>query len=505
MTDICSILPSIELAIKEELAASNTPGLGVGLVHDGALVFGKGYGLARVDEQAPVSLDTVFKWGSISKPFTCIAFFQLWEKGMVHLDDKVNDYLKNGWIRKKHETWPDITFKHLLTHTSGIGEARRFTDIFYPGFRLLTYDNKPVPPMSTFHELPQYAQSPAGQKYAYSNIGGSILGYVIELVSGESFQDYMVHHVLEPLGMHNSDFDRSERVNHALAAGYKYKKGMLVPAKPWNNIIKPSGGLHASLEDMSKFVACMLNKGELNGTRLLKRDTVELIWKPHYWAHESFKETNSIGFIFRVGRLNERRVVWHTGGLSGFTSTMDLFPDENTGLYLVANLSETLHHRITLRLRHRLLKLLTNAKQTLVPTIDGNKAYWKDIKGYYGPYPGWLANTRTILDGVDFKISEKEDHLVFSSLFGENQKGIKLNPTNDPLVYQYPAGETDYADYMVKLGVTLNKDGVVSSIGMDLHEYRKNRFLNTARFKIYVLIATLVMVAALSIAMAFIP
>nr|MDO8117836.1 serine hydrolase domain-containing protein [Candidatus Sigynarchaeota archaeon] len=341
MTDIASEIPAIECIINQELATSKAPGLEVGIVQDGRFVFGKGYGFARLDDKIPVTLDTVFRWGSISKPFTCIAFFQLWEQGKFNLDDSVNTYLKNGWIRKKHANWPDITFKHLLTHTSGIGEARRFSDVFYPSFRLLTYDDKPVPPMSTFHELPQYVQGPAGQKYAYSNIGGFIIGYIIELVSGESYQDYMIRHVLDPLGMHDSDFDRSDRVNQALSTGYKLKKGMLVPAKLWNNIIKPSGGLHASIGDMAKFVICLLNKGELNGNRLLKPDPIELIWNPHYWAHASFKNENSMGYIFRIGKLNGKRVAWHTGGLSGFTSTLDLIPDDNIGLYTVANLSET--------------------------------------------------------------------------------------------------------------------------------------------------------------------
>ncbi|NMC06889.1 MAG: beta-lactamase family protein, partial [Candidatus Lokiarchaeota archaeon] len=289
MIDVTPLLPRIEAVIQQELASSHAPGLVVGIVQDGVLLLGKGHGFADLERKTPMTPRTVMRWASISKLFTCIGIFQQWEKGKFQLDDPVNKYLVKGKIIPKKKDWPDVTFKHLLTHTAGIGELRRGADILVKGFRLLTFDERPVPPLGTIHDLDLPLSAPPGSKYAYSNIGGSLLGFLTQIFSGEDFQEYMIKHIFTPLGMDHSDFDRGPRVDGLAARGYKYAQGALVPATPWNNIIKPSGGLASTLEDMAKFAACLLRKGVYDGGKLLRPETLDLIWTPHYWGHDAFK------------------------------------------------------------------------------------------------------------------------------------------------------------------------------------------------------------------------
>lgn len=481
----------IETIIGDELEKSHVPGLAVGIVQGDKLAFVKCHGYTDVEGKIPITPATAFHWASISKLFTCIGIFQQWEENKFKLNDPVNHYLSKGKLLRKKQSWPEVTFEHLLTHTAGIGELRRGADLFRKGFRLLTYDEKPVPPLSTLHDLPLHLSSPAGKKYAYSNIGGSLLGFLTEIFSGEDFQAYMIQRVLDPLGMVHSDFDNSDRVNDRLARGYKYKKGTLQLAKPWHNIIKPSGGLVTPLDDMVKFAACLLRKGKFDGKQLLKPETLDLIWTPHYWAHESLKETDAIGYIFRIQQLNGKKILWHTGGMSGFTATLDLIPGDGVALLTEANLGESLHSRITFRLRHRILKVLTGATDAFDPSrYQPDTTWWPDIKGHYGGYPGWLSNTRVIVNGIDFKVQEKDGHLVLSSLFGEHKNGTVLYPTADPLVYEYPRGDAGDIDYTSSIGFTRSqKTGKVieMSIG-DMDKLRKNPGWRTFRFTISMLV-----------------
>jgi CubicO group peptidase (beta-lactamase class C family) len=505
MTGISALLPAIQAIIDEELANSHSPGIVVGIVQGDELVFGKGFGLADIEHKTPMTPQTVMRWGSISKLFTCIGIFQQWEQGKFQLGDPVNKYLKKGKIVPKRKDWPEVTFEHLLTHTAGIGEVRRGADVLVKGFRLLTYDDEPVPPLSTLHDLPLPLSAPPGSKYAYSNIGGSLLGFLTEIFSGKGFQQYMIDNIFTPLGMDSSDFDRSPRISNDRAArGYKYKKGKLVPATVWNNVIRPSGNLSSSLEDMAKFASCLLKKGEFRGGRLLDPKTFDLIWTPHYWAHEAFKDDDSLGYIFRLQRLNGKRVVWHTGGVSGFTSTFDIIPDEGIGLLTSANFSQTLSHRITLRLRHRILKAICGAENRFDP--EGHvpdKSLWPQMKGYYGGGPGWLSNTRIIVAGVDFKVFEREGHLVLSSLFGDHKKGTTLFPTADPLVYEYPIDDGGDIGFTSRIGFNSDKQrGKITGMTIgDQDALRKNPLVNTFRFKVLVIVITVA--ATISLLAAF--
>ncbi|MEX2680068.1 MAG: serine hydrolase domain-containing protein [Candidatus Sigynarchaeota archaeon] len=504
MIDIAVLLPSIESIVNEELAKSHVPGIVVGLVNGDGLVFGKGYGLADIEKNTPMTTRTVMRWGSISKLFTCIGVFQQWERGQFQLADPVNKYLKRGKIVPKRKDWPEVTFEHLLTHTAGIGEIRRGADLLVKGFRLLTYDDKPVPALSSLHDLDLPLSAPPGSKYAYSNIGGSLLGFLTEIFSGKDFQRYMIDNVFTPLGMDDSDFAWKTRSTAPHARGYKYEKGKLRPARIWNNIITPSGGLAATLEDMAKFASCLIKKGKHDSGQLLDPKTFDLLWTPHYWAHNSFKDCDSLGYIFRLQRLNGERIVWHTGGLSGFTSTFDILPDEGIGLITSANLSETLSSRITLRLRHRILKVICGAENRFDPVAFApDKSWWPDMKGYYGGQPGWLSNTRVIALGLDFKVSEKEGHLILSSLFGVHKKGTKLYPTADPLVYEYPVDDGADIDYVSRIGfIPGEQQGKIAGLAIgDQNTLRKNTLVNTFRFKMLVIViliaVTITLIAAL--------
>lgn len=194
-------------------------GLAVALVRDGRLAWFHGQGVANVTTGQPVTEDTVFRIGSLTKTVTAVAIMQLWERGLVDLDAPANDYLTAFQLTPVRPNLQPATVRHLLTHTSGVGYWRRLSDLLRPALgsgvqaaRLL--------PLGVYYRrgLPQEIQP--GTKWVYSNHGFAALGQIVEDVTGQTLADYLREHVFDPLGMEHTDLVRSDRVRPGLATGY---------------------------------------------------------------------------------------------------------------------------------------------------------------------------------------------------------------------------------------------------------------------------------------------
>ncbi|MEX2684852.1 MAG: serine hydrolase domain-containing protein [Candidatus Sigynarchaeota archaeon] len=476
---------SIDALVDSCFTGSGIPGLAVGIVHEGRLVHVKCSGYADIERKTPVNTCTAFRLASISKTLTTVGLLQLWEKGRFQLDEPVNKYLPKGKVVVK-AGWPDVTFTHLLTHQAGIGEMLQKRDLFKPGFGLLVKGrDTPVPPLSTIHDKPLRPEVAAGTKYAYSNIGFSLLGYIIEQLSGESFRDYMVNHVMDPLDMCHSDFLPTARIGDCEARGYKQSFGRLVPAAYYQNIIAPAGNLISSLEDMAKFAAMLLAKGALpGGSRLLKASTIDMAFTPHYWASDTLKDDVAIGLCFHLYRINGARIVEHGGATSGFTSVLSLVPSENLALLVFCNKDEIFGPRRTQEIKHRILTLLLGEERASGPGTSARGLASVDVTGYYGPLPGVLTNTRIIgYYGGDFKISARGDALCLSSFYGTRRKGVELLATGERNHFlvsnpKKPDARQEHLSFIE------DDHGRVTGLALEHFKLRKNNLANTFRFKI---------------------
>jgi CubicO group peptidase (beta-lactamase class C family) len=490
MASIRERIASIDALVEANFSGSGIPGLAVGIVHEGQLVHVKCMGSANLGKSAPVDPSTAFRLASISKAFTAVGLLQLWESNMIQLDGCVNECLPKGKVLVK-EGWPEVTFIHLLTHQAGIGEILQKRDLFKPGYGLLVKGRgTPVPPLSTIHEKPLKPEVAAGTKYAYSNIGFSLLGYIIEQLSGESFRDYMVKHVLEPLGMGHSDFLPTARLGNNEAKGYKRSLGRIVPATYYQNIIAPAGNLISSIDDMARYAAMLLAKGALpNGERLLKASTVDMAFAPRYWASESLKDDVSIGLCFHLYRINNVHVVEHTGATSGFTSAMSLVPSMDLAVLVFSNMDEIFGARRTLEIKHKILAHLLGGEMSLSSPTNEKTSIAKKALGYYGPLPGVLTNTRILgYYGGDFKISVRGNKLVLSTFYGSRRKGVELveaGGTNHFTVanLKMPSARSEHVAF------TEDGTGHVTGLALEHFKLRKNNLVATMRFKVYLLVA----------------
>jgi CubicO group peptidase (beta-lactamase class C family) len=301
------------------LARDDIAGAVVVIVKDGQVLTQRGFGFADVAKRTPVDpATTLFRAGSISKLFTWTAVMQLVEKGKLDLDADINRYL--DFSIPPYQGQP-ITLRNLMTHTPGFEEVARGGIRFKSTVPTLGDALKQWTPRRVFAP---------GSTPAYSNYGAALAGYIVERVSGESFDAYIEQHIFQPLGMDHSSFRQPlpAALLPSMAQGYPVASG---PPKPYELIlVPPAGSLSMSGADAAKFMISHLN----HAAGLLSADTADRMHDPSY---ESVAGTNRMALGFYEQRLNDRLVIAHGGDLNYFHSYLWLIPSENVGIFFSVN------------------------------------------------------------------------------------------------------------------------------------------------------------------------
>jgi CubicO group peptidase (beta-lactamase class C family) len=322
-------LARIESWAKALVDSRKLPGVLTAVARRGKLAHFHVTGLADVARNKPLRADTVFRFYSMTKPLTSVAIMMLYEEGRFQLDDPIARFIPAfkstrvyaGGARGKIDTVPaerDITFRDLLTHTSGLTygfmEAHPVDGAYRAAgidFQLGETSLKEM--VERAAGMPLLAQP--GTRWNYS-IATDVLGYLTEAISGEAFDIYLRERVLKPLKMVDTDFFVREESHSRFAANYAPdpKGGLQLiddPAK--SRYLKPrllnsgGGGLVSTAADYLRFCQFLLNKGELDGVRLLGRKTVELMTSNHLkgdmgdMGAPRFSESTYVGIGFGLG------------------------------------------------------------------------------------------------------------------------------------------------------------------------------------------------------------
>jgi len=278
----------------------------------GKILVGKGYGMANFEHNAPVTPQTKFRLASNSKQFTAMAIMQLHERGMLNVNDTVSKYLPD------YPKGDQFTIHHLLTHTSGIPELLSF-----PEFRQrITLPATPEQIIAHFKDKP--FDFPPGDRYRYSNSGYILLGYLVEKISGKSYDQFLRENIFQPLGMKNSGSDTHRELLSNRASGYAMTDDGLVNAD-FIDMTNPVGGgsLYSTIEDMYLWDRALYTE------KLVKRGTLDKIFTP-------FKDNYAYGW--HVESLFNRKLINHTGGIQGFRALIQRFEDEDVCIIVLSNL-----------------------------------------------------------------------------------------------------------------------------------------------------------------------
>jgi CubicO group peptidase (beta-lactamase class C family) len=319
--DIGAFLDGI---MPQQLAREGIAGAVVSVVKDGKVLFAKGYGYSDVEKKTPVSPDnTLFRPGSISKLFTWTAIMQLVEQGKLDLDRDVNDYLDF----KIPATYPQpITLRNVMTHTPGFEETAQ---------ELFVANAKDLKPLGTYlkEHLPERVYPP-GTTPAYSNYATTMAGYIVQRVSGQSFDDYIDEHILKPLSMTHSTFRQPlpETLRPLMSKGYELASQ---PAKDFEFVEAfPAGSSSVSAIDMTRFMIAHLQDGQLDGAQVLKPETARLM---HARQFENLPGMNAMALGFYEETRNGHRIIGHGGDTQYFHSDLHLIPDAQVGFFVSYN------------------------------------------------------------------------------------------------------------------------------------------------------------------------
>jgi CubicO group peptidase (beta-lactamase class C family) len=315
----------LEQTVAAALATGKLAGLAVGIVQDSAIVYTKGFGVRNVETGEPVTAASLFHLASVSKPFSATAIMQLVEQGKVALDDPVVEHLPD--FRLADARYAEITIRQLLNHTAGMPDVA---------------DYEWETPQTDEGALERYARSLTDQtlsaapdeKFAYSNMAFEVLGALIARVTGMSFEAYMKTQILTPLGMHRSTFLRSE-VPAALATTPHVgeERATVSPVYPYNRRHAPSSTLHSNAREMCRWALTNLNRGDLDGVRILQPASYDLLFK----RYRETSEGNAIGLSWFHADYKGHRRISHGGGDTGYASYLALFPDQGAAVAVMAN------------------------------------------------------------------------------------------------------------------------------------------------------------------------
>jgi len=325
--DYVPVVRMLERFIAHERAAKGIDAISIALVDDRETVWAAGFGLARPVDSVPATASIVYRVGAVSQCLSAIALLQLAEQGRVQLDAPVSRYLPE--FAPHNPFGGAVTLRQLLAHHGGLVREPPAGHYFDPAPPSLAATVASLNRTSLVY--------PPGSRLKYSNAGATVLGRVIEQVTGEAFPAAMARRVLAPAGMGASAYYPPGAADTALAAAVMWAPdGRRFPAPAFSLGTGPASELHATVGDLARLLSVLLQGGRTpGGGRLLRRQTLERMCTPLF-APRGAAEGAGLGFF--VTRWEGRRRVGHDGAVYGFATQLGALPDERLGVVVVATL-----------------------------------------------------------------------------------------------------------------------------------------------------------------------
>ncbi len=370
---------TLEPRLREEVAGlmnrTGVPGVAIGILHRGeSITFG--CGVTSVEHPLPVTDETLFQIGSITKTFTGTAIMSLVEKGVLDLDAKVRSYVPDFRVSDE-EASREATIRQLLTHQGGWAG-----DFFHGTGAGEDAIGRYVADMA---ELPQLA--PIGTHWSYNNAGFGVAGHVMEVVTGKCYEAFLSEQVLAPLGLERTFFGPGEVITHSFAVGHIVVEGKAQVARPWalDRAIYPAGGITCHVNDLLRYARFHLGDGRAaDGTSVLSRESLTTMHTPQVAVREGESWGLSWGI---VDDIEGARQVRHGGGTKGQVSLLVMVPEHEMAVAILTNADRG--GLITDEVRRWVLKELLGLEAPRAEPIDAEE---QDLAQYAGHYCGYYMD-----------------------------------------------------------------------------------------------------------------
>jgi CubicO group peptidase (beta-lactamase class C family) len=389
------LLSEVDGLVRTLMRKNHIPGLSIGMVHEGKTLVLRGYGSADLENEIPVTPDTIFRAYSIAKLLTGLEVVRLAEEGLIDLDEPLESAVPEWSGMRYHEPSEPVTVRHLLAHRGGLPRNSNFhPDGGVPIDEVLR--------LTVESMAGTRGARPAGVRYQYSNVGYNVLGRAVEVARNKSFAVYMSYDALPDYGMDRSAFFTGFLPDDAqLATGYVREKRRFHPTELHDLNELASGNLFTSAADMAAFMTTVLETTpESEGP--LSIESLRASYQPQFASPDDPERT---GLAWATSEaLAGELMVWHQGGDADADAVVALFPDSRTGVCLLSNSSS-----FGVMLVVDCLRALRAHQGTIGPPPAGppakspaDKPAPEQVAGRY-VVSGQLMNIRT--KGTDLKIN----------------------------------------------------------------------------------------------------
>jgi len=324
--------PEIERALK----LGRIPSMAVVCVSGDRIVWTRSAGLSNVRVKTPAACDTVYLIASTFKTMSATALLQLMDQGKFKLDDRVNDYLTDFKIEGENKRYP-VTFRHLLTHTSGLP-----TDF---GRHAVWEDQAPTPLADYLRGRLRLARRP-GTRVLYSNIAFTLIAYFVEKFSGLPFKDYMRRNVFGPVEMRDTAFEPRADMAERLAVPYmpvRRRAGVFRPVDWVKADAWPAGVVYGTAIDQARWLMTAVNGGVYKGRRILSEAAFREMTRRQFDRFAGpinggwLNETSGYGLAWWVSTLEGQKIIAHSGSVNGYTAFLAGNLDRRTGVAILTN------------------------------------------------------------------------------------------------------------------------------------------------------------------------
>lgn len=318
------------------MSTKNVPGVALALINNGNIVLEKGYGLRDLATHAPVTTATLFNIGSISKSFTALGIAQLVDQQKVDLDAPVVKYLPDLRLRDP-QAQQLVTLRQLLSHSSGLP-----ADEQWPPQVPSTREGI----VAEFTTMPVTA--PPGTRFQYCSRCIVLAAYILERLTGQSWEAYTGAHIFEPLGMTTASFG-PHGLEHAPNRALPYRHDLIsgeVPV-PWNRLqyleaLAPGGGIDANIDEMAHYALLQLGDGTISERRLVSAEMMTELQRPEIAVGADRPEAARIQDLhyalgWFTGDVRGTHLVYHNGANPGYRASIFLVPSSRAGVVILTN------------------------------------------------------------------------------------------------------------------------------------------------------------------------
>ena len=373
-----TVYDSLHDLIRARMDELRIPGVALGILLDGE-EHTAGFGVTNINHPLDVDAQTLFQIGSITKTFVGTAVMKLVEQGRLSLDTPVQEWLPDFRVQDD-ATSTQVTMRHLLTHTSGwVGD---YFDQTGDG------DDALEQVVTRMAQLPQL--TPIDGHWAYNNSGFYVAGRIIEVITGQTFEDAMDELVLQPLGMSHTFLHPTDVMVHRFAAGHDVSStDEVVVAEPWplTRCANPAGGITSSIDDLLRYARFQLANGQTaDGTHLLTDASITAMRTPHT-AVDTLG--NHVGITWMIRHIGDQRLYTHSGGTNGQISLFAVAPDHQFACVIVTNADRggELTGPVLAHAFDALLGVRASGAKATQRSAD-------DLAAYAGDYHGTLSDLR---------------------------------------------------------------------------------------------------------------